>query len=88
MKNEANGNGRIELLRKREAQIRAAIAAETVRRKKREWKEYERLKNIVGGALLAMAAEDPTFASHLRERLQKAVVVEGEKNLLRSKGWI
>jgi len=35
-----------------------------------------------------MAAEDPTFASHLRERLQKAVVVEGEKNLLRSKGWI
>jgi hypothetical protein len=81
-------NERIELLKKREAEIRAAIAAETVKRKKREFKEFERLKNIVGGALLANAAEDPVFAAHLKERLQKAVVVEGERNLLRSKGWV
>jgi hypothetical protein len=83
-----DGNGRIELLRKREAEIRAAIAAETVKRKKREFKEFERLKNIVGGALLANAAEDPVFAAHLKERLQKAVVAESEKNFLRAKGWI
>ena len=87
--NRRNGsNERIELLKKREAEIRAAIAAETVKRKKREFKEFERLKNIVGGALLANAAEDPVFAAHLKERLQKAVVVEGERNLLRSKGWV
>lgn len=86
--NEHNGNGRIELLKKREAEIRAAIAVETVKRKKREFKEFERLKNIVGGALLANAAEDPVFAAHLKERLQKAVVVEGEQKLLRSKGWL
>jgi len=88
--NDGNGNrnGRIELLRKREAEIRAAIAAETVKRKKREFKEFDRLKNIVGGALLAMAAEDQAFALHLKERLQKAVVVESERNLLRSKGWL
>ncbi len=83
-----NGNGRIEALREKEKQIRAAIAAETVKCKKREFKEFERLKNIVGGALLANAAEDPVFAAHLKERLQKAVVVEGERNLLRSKGWV
>lgn len=87
--NRRNGsNERIELLKKREAEIRAAIAAETVKRKKREFKEFERLKNIVGGALLANAAEDQTFSLHLKERLQKAAIVESDKNFLRSKGWV
>jgi hypothetical protein len=86
--NGTNGNGRIEALKEKERQIRAAIAAETVKRKKREFKEFERLKNIIGGALLASAAEDAVFAVHLKERLQKAAIVEGEKNFLRSKGWL
>lgn len=88
--NDSNGNrnGRIELLRKREAEIRAAIAAETVKRKRREFKELERLKNVIGGALLATAAEDPAFAVHLKERLQKAALVESETNFLRAKGWL
>jgi hypothetical protein len=84
----SNGNGRIEVLREKEKQIRAAIAAETVKRKRREFKEFERLKNIIGGALLVTAADDQTFAAHLKERLQKAALVEGEKKLLRAKGWI
>jgi hypothetical protein len=84
----SNGKGRIDALRERERQIRAAIAAETVKRKKREFKEFERLKNIIGGALLASAAEDTAFAQHLRERLGKCAVVESEKNFLRSKGWL
>jgi hypothetical protein len=92
MNDETNGNnngkGRIEALRERERQIRAAIAAETVKRKKREFKEFERLKNIIGGALLASAAEDTAFAHHLRERLAKCAVVEGEKTFLRAKGWL
>jgi len=83
-----NGSGRIELLKKREAEIRAAIAAETVKRKKREFRELEKLKTVIGGALLATAAEDPTFAAHLKERLQKAALVESEKNFLRAKGWV
>lgn len=88
--NETNGEGRtrIQALRDRERQIRAAIAAETVKRKKREFKEFERLKNVIGGALLATAAEDPTFALHLKERLQKAAIVESDKAFLRSKGWL
>ncbi len=85
--NGNNGNGRIAALKEREKQIRAAIAAETVKRKRREFKEFERLKNIIGGALLSNAAEDPTFALHLKERLEKAAIVESEKIFLRSKGW-
>lgn len=83
-----NRNGRIETLRERERQIRAAIAAETVKRKKREFREFDRLKLIIGGALLASAAEDTAFAQHLRERLAKCAVVESDKNFLRTKGWI
>jgi hypothetical protein len=64
------------------------LAAERVKQQKREWREYERLKSIVGGALLASAAEDQTFSLHLKERLQKAAIVESEKNFLRSKGWV
>jgi len=88
MENGTNGNGRIAALKEKEKQIRAAIAAETVKRKRREFKEFERLKSVIGGALLATAAEDPAFAVHLKERLQKAALVESETNFLRSKGWL
>ena len=83
-----NTLGRIAVLKEKEKQIRAAIAAETVKRKKREFREFERLKTVIGGALLANAAEDATFATHLKERLQKAAMVESEKAFLRSKGWV
>lgn len=89
--NGKNGNAmneRIEALREKEKQIRAAIAAETVKRKKREFREFERLKNIIGGALLANAADDAVFSAHLKERLQKAVVAESERVFLRGKGWL
>jgi len=81
-------NERIAALKEKERQIRAAIAEETVKRKKRQFREFERLKNIIGGALLANAAEDAVFAAHLKERLQKAVVADGERNFLRGKGWL
>ena len=86
MTNE-NGKGRIEALREKQRAIQAAIAAEQVKRKKREFRDYERLKAVIGGALLATAAEDATFSQHLKERLQKAAIVESEKSFLRSKGW-
>jgi hypothetical protein len=82
------GKGRIDALREKERQIRAAIAAETVKCRKREFKEFERLKNIIGGAVLASAAEDAAFAHNLRERLAKCAGVESEKNFLRAKGWL
>jgi hypothetical protein len=87
-KNGSNGNERIAALKARERQIREAIARETVKRKKQEFRQLERLKTVIGSALLATAAEDPTFALHLKERLQKAALVESEKNFLLSKGWL
>ncbi len=88
-KNGSNGNGRIELLKKREAEIRARIAEERVRQQRREEKEYERLKNIVGGALLANAAKNADFELMLKGVLKTAgIAAESDRKLLRSKGWI
>ena len=83
-----NGKGRIDALRARERQIREAIAKETVKRKKREFRDFERLKKIIGGALLGAASEDTAFAAHLRERLAKCAVVDADKTFLRGKGWL
>jgi hypothetical protein len=87
MKNIGTNNGRIEALKERERQIRAAIAAETVKRKKREFREFEKLKTIIGGSLVAAALGDETFAQYLRERLATCELSEAERNFLRAKGW-
>jgi hypothetical protein len=79
---------RIQALRERERQIRAAIAIETVKRKRREFKEFERLKSVIGGALLACAAQNNDFQLMLKGVLKTAAVVESEKKLLRAKGWL
>ncbi|MGP0076179.1 MAG: hypothetical protein ACLPWF_30020 [Bryobacteraceae bacterium] len=87
--NGSNSNERIELLKKREAEIRAKLAAERVKQQKREWKDYERLKTIIGGALLANAAENADFELMLKGVLKTtAIISESDKKLLRSKGWL
>jgi hypothetical protein len=83
-----SGKERIEALRQRERQIRAAIAIETVKRKRREFKEFERLKSVIGGALLAFAAQNTDVELMLKGVLKTAAVVESEKKLLRAKGWL
>jgi hypothetical protein len=86
-KNGNNGNGRLDALKKREAEIRAKIAEEKVRRQKREEKEQERLEHIVGRATLAHAGSDPKFAELIKPALQ-TVTADGEKNLLRARGLL
>jgi hypothetical protein len=82
-----NGNGRLDALKKREAEIRARIAQEKVRQQKREEKEQERLEYIVGRAAVAHAASDPNFAELLKPALQ-SITADGEKNLLRARGLL
>lgn len=88
-KNGSNGNERIELLKKREAEIRAKLAAERLKQQKREWREYERLKSIVGAALLAAASENADFEQMLKGVLKTtAIPSESDKRLLAAKGWL
>jgi hypothetical protein len=88
-KNGSNSNDRIEFLKKREAEIRARLTEERLKQQKREWREYQRLKDIVGGALLAKSAEDAETEEIVRGIIKTAPITsEGDKRLLRAKGWL
>jgi hypothetical protein len=84
---KSNGNGRLDALKKREADIRARIAQEKVRQQKRDEKEQDRAEHIVGRAAVAYAASDPKFVEQLKPALQ-SITADGEKNLLRARGLL
>jgi hypothetical protein len=88
MHNGNDGNGRLDVLKKREADIRAKIAQERVRQQKREEKQQERLRFILGSAALAHASRHPEFAAELRKILQAATLTDGEAKLLRETRWL
>ena len=88
MENNGRNNERIDALRKREAEIRARIAAERVRQQRRAEKEYERLKSVIGGVLLESAAQHPDFELMLKSTLASAALGESDRKLLRAKGWL
>jgi len=76
------------MLKRRQAEIGEKIAAERVKLQRREWREYERLKTIIGGVLLSSASKHPDFALMLKSALAAAEITESDKKLLREKGWI
>ena len=86
-KEKPNGNGRLDALKKREADIRARIAQEKVRQQKLEEKEQQRLEQIVGRAAVAYARSDGKFAELLKPALQ-SITVDGEKKLLRERSLL
>jgi hypothetical protein len=83
-----NGNGKIEALRKKEAAIKAALAAETVKQHKRKQKEAARLASIIGAALMEACAKQPdTVGVMIRQLLQSSELREIDRALLSGKGW-
>ena len=88
-KNGNNSNERIEFLKKREAEIREKLAAERLKQQKREWRDYKRLKDVVGGAVLAKSTEDTEVEEMLKRVLKTAPIAsEGDRKLLQAKGWL
>lgn len=85
---DKNGNGKLDALRRREASLRAAIAAERVREQKRKEKENARLFSIVGQALVESAAKNPdTLGLMVRQVLQASELRETDRAFLAGKGW-
>jgi len=85
---EANGNAnRLAALRKREAALKAAIAAEQVRQQKRKDKENARLFSVLGEALAHYAAKSPDFKLMLKQVLQSAGLRDTDRTFLAGKGW-
>ena len=86
---DKNGSERLEALRKREASLRAQIAAFQEQRRRREARESARLFMIVGEALTRNATENPdTFGLMVRQVLDGAVTDKRTRDFLRQKGML
>ena len=82
-------NEKLDALRKREAALKSAIAAELVRQQKRKEKDDARLCSIIGMALVQNAAAHPDFELMLRGVLQSSTSLgDSERKLLRKRGWL
>lgn len=83
-----NSNGKLAALLKREAALKEAIAAEKVRRQKREEKDDVKLDGIIGRVSRAESTHDAELKAHICAAMQKAELAEGERKLARAKGWL
>jgi hypothetical protein len=86
--NGNNGDAKLDTLLKKEAALRAAIAAEKVRRQKRAEKDDARMNSIVGRVAVAEARQDSDLKIRIRAAMQKAELAEAERKLARAKGWL
>lgn len=83
-----NGNGKIEALRKREAALKAAIAAEQVRQQKRKQKTEGREFAAIGEALVKYAGQSTEFKLMLTQVLASAVTDDLTRKFLAGRGWL
>ena len=84
-----NGSDKLEALRKKEAALKTAIAAEQVKQQKRKERENARLFSIVGQALVENAAKNPDgLGLMVKQVLQAAELRETDRAFLAGRGWL
>ena len=82
-------NDRIEALRKREAAIKAALAAEQVKQQKRKERDNARLASIIGAALVENCLKQPeSVGVMVRQILAASSLRETDRAFLAGKGWL
>lgn len=86
--NVSDARNRIEALRKREAALKAAIAAEQTKIQKRKERDHARLVTIVGSALLEQASNVPDFRFMLKQALQGVAMRDADRAFLAAKDWL
>jgi hypothetical protein len=88
LKNSGVNSDRLAELHRREAAIKAAIAAEKVREQKRKEKMDTRVFAIVGEALTRYAERSPDFRLMLKQVLQSAELRDTDRAFLSANGWL
>lgn len=79
---------RLEDLKKREVELKAKIATLEARKATEARKEENRLKVLVGAALLADAKINDETRLFLRSVLPRAVTAPRDRDFLQGKGWL
>ena len=79
---------RLADLKKQEQALKAKIATLEARKATEARKEENRLKVLVGAALLADAKDHPDTKALIRSVLPRAVVAQRDRDFLQAKGWL
>ena len=82
-----SNQNKLDILRQRESELRTQIAAEVKRQQKRQWRDLDRLRTLLGSALLRLADQNPDFKRMLIQSIQSAELTPGERAFLKSQGW-
>jgi len=78
---------KLDSLRQRELALRSKIAEEIKLAQRREWRNFDRLRTIIGGALVRMAEQNPDFKRMLTQSLGAAELTPAERDFLNKQGW-
>jgi hypothetical protein len=81
-----NPTSRIDLLKQRERDIRAALAAEQMKLAKRRQRDTERLERILGAAVLKAATVSPQFKAMIAQTALREVDSK-IREFLTARGW-
>lgn len=84
---DTNGK-KLEALRERERQIRAAIQKEQERQARRQRREIEKLQSMIGAAVMAYASESSDFRLMMKQTLGIVVTDERQRRYLAGCGWV
>ena len=84
----ATNVSKIEILRQREAALRAAIAEEKVRQQKSRERIEAREFAMIGEALVKYANQSAEFRTMLKQVLPTAVTDDKARVFLAKRGWL
>jgi len=84
----ATPDDKLAALRKREAQIKAKIAAAEALAKAKRRKEDTRVKVLIGAAFVSDTDRNPETRAGVVAVLDRAIVAPKDRAFLKSKGWL
>jgi hypothetical protein len=89
-KNETNGNGRIEFLKQKLAENRAALAAAMVQQARSKQRDDVKLDARLGRAVRRVAARSPEFHAEVKQQISPEFAGESPKirRWLTDRGWL
>ena len=87
-KKKAVQNPKLEALRKKEAELKAQIAKFEAKEKAKADKQTNRVKLLIGGAVISDIEKNPDNRAVIVAVLDRSVTAANDRAFLKSKGWL
>ena len=81
-------NPKLEALRKKEAELKAQIAKFEAKEKAKADKQTNRVKLLIGGAVISDIEKNPDNRAVIVAVLDRSVTAANDRAFLKSKGWL